>query len=107
LPHKLCPICKKHSIIERLVWHNPNDCGEDVTEWYCRTCKEVISPRVLFPHCYRKSTDEQLNELNEWCEGCRQDNLQFETAPGFNPSCSSCPVNRAQRQLRKAGVKSS
>lgn len=48
MAHKLCPICNKHSIIER-VCAIDSILGEVHTEWYCRTCKRIIKDPELYP----------------------------------------------------------
>lgn len=41
MPHKLCPNCKKHSII--FVNHYFDSVhGEHYFDYYCRTCKRII-----------------------------------------------------------------
>jgi len=74
MPHKLCPICNKHSIIERICAIDFED-NETWTEWYCRTCKRVIKDAELYPEAlnYKQYKNKQFNEkivakvmLDEW-----------------------------------------
>ncbi|MHA1420394.1 MAG: hypothetical protein ACTSPO_15875 [Candidatus Heimdallarchaeaceae archaeon] len=59
MAHKLCSICNKHSIIERVCAIDYAD-NEIWTEWYCRTCKRVIEDHELYP--------EHFSEWNRYQE---------------------------------------